>query len=177
MLLNTLFPISHACLPPTFSRSFFPFGHALHAYRFTLECDSISQQQKSYDVSASREAKRRTTSSSSLDSAAYHATMSSSPSFQTLPLPSELAMLSLGGSHSDAGESDEEIAPPLVLSSKQERIERAIELGRKTYVRSQAETPFGVSSSKGKVDAGCYCLTRKPAALLDLFRSGSLQRR
>lgn len=57
-------------------------------------------------------------------------------------LPTELALLSL---YPSSDTEEEEDSPPPVPSSKQERIERAIELGRRTFhVRSQAETPFGV---------------------------------
>lgn len=61
------------------------------------------------------------------------------------PLPTELAFLSLFP-QSDS-ESEEEAEAPRKLSSKEERIQRAIDQGKASYGWAQAETKFGVSPS------------------------------
>lgn len=61
------------------------------------------------------------------------------------PPSTDLGFLSLfpgGGS-----DSDEETEAPRELSSKELRIQRAIDEGKRTYGRGQAETPAGVSAS------------------------------
>ena len=60
-------------------------------------------------------------------------------------LPTELAFLSLFPP-SDSESDEEEFAPPK-MSSKEERIQRAIDQGKASYGWAQAETKFGVSSS------------------------------
>lgn len=61
-----------------------------------------------------------------------------------MSLPTELAFLSLFPS-SDSDESEEEANAPPKLSSKEERIQRAIDQGKASYGWEQAETKFGVS--------------------------------
>lgn len=63
-------------------------------------------------------------------------------------LPTELAFLSLfPPSDSDDGSENEfESEAPKKLSSREERIQRAIEEGKKAYGWDQAETRFGVRS-------------------------------
>ncbi|KAL7409657.1 hypothetical protein BDY24DRAFT_402561 [Mrakia frigida] len=66
----------------------------------------------------------------------------SSPPFSTAAvLPTELAFLSLFP-QSDS-ESEEESSAPPKLSSKEERIQRAIDQGKASYNWDQAETKFG----------------------------------
>lgn len=71
----------------------------------------------------------------------------SSPPFSTAAvLPTELAFLSLFP-QSDS-ESEEESSAPPKLSSKEERIQRAIDQGKASYNWDQAETKFGVGSAR-----------------------------
>ena len=67
----------------------------------------------------------------------------SSPPPTLSTLPTELAFLSLFPGCSDS-ESEEESSAPPKLSSKEERIQRAIDQGKASYNWDQAETKFGV---------------------------------
>lgn len=81
-------------------------------------------------------------------------------------LPTELAFLSLFSSSDSEDDDDlEALFPaPTQLSSREERIQRAIDSGKKAYGADQAFTPFGVSILHPRrcrdLDAETYTVVR-----------------